>query len=154
MQSLAGINGEFVSAGNIVNVTTPGTPGPPPAPPGIVLKINHINGNITSAPDLLSDNKIFGLDATTGKVLRFNLAPTTNATTGQPNMAKQTGTLDPSFQLQQPAAWSTPVAISVGRDVGPETDLATNTYPTTNELVLLVSTGHEIYVYNRRREPT
>ena len=46
VQSLAGINGEFVSAGNILNVTAPGTPGPPPAPPGIVLKINHINGNI------------------------------------------------------------------------------------------------------------
>ncbi len=46
VQSLAGINGEFVSAGNIANVTVPGNPGPPPAPPGIVLKINHINGNI------------------------------------------------------------------------------------------------------------
>ena len=111
------------------------------------MKINHINGNITSAPNLLSDNVIFGLDATTGKVLRFNLAPTTSATTGQPNMAKQTGTLDPSFQLSNPPPVD-PVAISLGRDVGPETDLATNTYPTTNDLVLLVSTGHEIYVYN------
>ena len=46
VQSLAGINGEFVSAGNIVEVSTNDAPPPPPAPPGIVLKINHINGNI------------------------------------------------------------------------------------------------------------
>ena len=64
-------------------------------------------------------------------------------------MAKQTGTLDPSFQLlNTPPGLGTPVAISIGRDVGPATDLATKTYPTINDLVLLVSTGTHILVYN------
>ncbi|MGA7498009.1 MAG: hypothetical protein WBX00_14885 [Isosphaeraceae bacterium] len=136
VQSLAGINGEFVSAGNIIEVPTNGAPGPPPAPPGIVLKINHINGNIATAPNLLTDNKIFGYDQTTGQVVRFNLTPATNATTGEPNMAKQSGTLDPTFTpLQvQPKGSTTPVAISVGRD--------------GTRLVLLVSTGSQIKVYD------
>ena len=142
VQSLAGINGEFVSAGNIVEVSTNDAPPPPPAPPGIVLKINHINGNIASAPNLLTDNEIFGYDQTTGQVVLFKLTPATNATTGEPDMSKQTGTLVtvPTFTpLQvQPAGSTTPVAISLGRDVGPD----------SNELVLLVSTGTHILVYN------
>ncbi len=148
VQSLAGINGEFTTAGNIINVSVSGTPGPAPAPPGLVLKINHINGNITTAtpPNLLTDNVIFGLDGTTGQVDRFDLTPTTSAATGEPNMAKQRGTLDTSFQLSQPpvgsSATTPPVAISLGRDVGPGQN------PTTNELVLLVSTGAYISVYN------
>jgi hypothetical protein len=136
VQSLAGINGEFATAGNIINVTAPGVPGPPPAPPGIVLKINHVNGNITSAPNLLTDNDIYGYDPMTGQVLRFNLTPATNATTGQPNMAKQTGTLDPTWtplQVEKPGS-TTPVAISVGRD--------------GTRLVLLVSKGSQISVYD------
>ncbi len=132
VQSLAGINGEFVSAGNIIEDPTNGAPGPPPAPPGIVLKINHINGNIASAPNLLTDNKIFGYDQTTGQVVRFNLTPATNAT-GQPDMSKQTGTLDPTFTPLQVGS-TTPVAISVGRD--------------GTRLVLLVSTGYQISVYD------
>ncbi len=146
VQSLAGINGEFATAGNIINVSTPGTPGPPPAPPGLVLKINHVNGNIASAPNLLTDNVIFGLDATTGQVVRFNLTPAGNTAGTQFNMAEQTGMLDTSFKLSQPpvgsSATTPPVAISLGRDVGPDKD------PTTNELVLLVSTGTYISVYN------
>jgi hypothetical protein len=136
VQSLAVINGEFVSAGNIIEALTNGAPPPPPAPPGIVLRINHINGNIATAPNLLTDNKIFGYDQTTGQVVRFNLTPATNATTGEPNMAKQTGTLDPTFTpLQvQPKGSTTPVAISVGRD--------------GTRLVLLVSTGSQIKVYD------
>ena len=136
VQSLAGINGEFVSSGNILNITVPGAPGPPPAPPGIVLKINHINGNIASAPNLLTDNDIFGYDPMTGQVVRFNLTPATDATTGQPDMSKQTGTLDPTFtpiQVEPPGS-TTPVAISVGRD--------------GTRLVLLVSTGSQISVYD------
>ncbi|MBV8129554.1 MAG: hypothetical protein JO114_18050, partial [Planctomycetaceae bacterium] len=135
VQSLAGINGEFVSAGNIIEVPTNGAPPPPPAPPGIVLKINHINGNIAPAPNLLTDNDIFGYDQTTGKVVRFNLTPATNAT-GQPDMSKQTGTLDSTWkplQVQKPGS-TTPVAISVGRD--------------GTRLVLLVSTGYQISVYD------
>ena len=138
VQSLAGINGEFATAGNIINVSTPGAPPPPPAPPGLVLKINHVNGNIVPplmAPNLLTDNKIFGLDATTGQVVRFNLTPTATKT-GELDMSKQTGTLDPTWtplQVQPPGS-TTPVAISVGRD--------------GTRLVLLVSTGPQISVYD------
>ena len=136
VQSLAGINGEFATAGNIINVSTPGAPGPPPAPPGIVLKINHVNGNIVPplmAPNLLTDNEIFGLDATTGQVVRFNLTPTTTKT-GEFDMSQQTGTLDPTWTPLKPPGSATPVAISVGR------------YGT--QLVLLVSTGYQIWVYD------
>ena len=136
VQSLAGINGEFVSAGNIIEVPTNGAPPPPPAPPGVVLKINHVNGNIAPSPNLLTDNDIFGYDPITGQVLRFNLTPATNATTGQPDMSKQTGTLDPTWtplQVEPPGS-TTPVAISVGRD--------------GTRLVLLVSTGYQISVYD------
>jgi len=136
VQSLAGINGEFATAGNIVNVTASSAPPPPPAPPGLVLKINQVNGNITSAPNLLTDNDIYGYDPVTGQVLRFNLTPATGATTGELNMAKQRGTLDPTWtplQVEPPGS-TTPVAISVGRD--------------GNRLVLLVSTGSQISVYD------
>jgi len=136
VQSLAGINGEFVSAGNIIGVPVIGAPGPPPAPPGIVLKINHINGNIASAPNLLTDNKIFGYDPVMGQVIRFNLTPTTDPGTGEPVMSKQTGTVDSTWvplQVQTPGS-TTPVAISLGRE--------------GNRLVLLVSTGTLISVYD------
>ena len=145
VQGLANINGEFLSAGTIVNVTVPGNPGPPPAPPGIVLKINHINGIIPSAPSLLNDNlltnnMIFGLDATTGQVVRFDLtpvnySPATASAPGAANMSQLTGTQDPNFTpITLPSGAGTPVAISVGRD--------------GSQLVLLVSTGYEIYVYD------
>ncbi|MGZ3396017.1 MAG: hypothetical protein ACXWPK_18215, partial [Isosphaeraceae bacterium] len=136
VQSLAGINGEFVSAGNIVEVFTNDAPPPPSAPPGIVLKINHVNGNIVPplrAPNLLTDNEIFGLDATTGQVVRFNLTPTTTKT-GELDMSQQTGTLDPNWTPLKPPGSATPVAISVGRD--------------GTRLVLLVSTGSQISVYD------
>jgi hypothetical protein len=133
VQSLAGINGEFISAGNIVNVTVPGNPGPPPAPPGIVLKINHINGNPVTVPSLLSDAKIFGYNQHTGQVVRFSLQPTTVAITGQPNMSSLVGLPDMAFQVQPPGSMVA-VGLSVGRD--------------GNRLVLLVDTGAQVSVYD------
>lgn len=136
VQGLANINGEFISAGAIVNVTDPTNPGPQPAPPGIVIKINHINGNIPAAPNLLTDNKIFGIDATAGQVLRFDLTPGTTFT-GQPNMKVQTATQDQSFAPITPPS-GTPQAIALGRYVQND----------RRELVLLVSTGSRIWVYD------
>ena len=46
VQTLAGSDGEFLSAGNLLLTSQPGNPGPPPAPPGVVIKINHINGKL------------------------------------------------------------------------------------------------------------
>jgi hypothetical protein len=136
VQGLSNTGGEFLSAGSIVNVSVPGTPGPPPAPPGIVLKINRINGNIASAPNLLTDNKIFGYDPASGQVLRFSLTPATNPATGEPIMSRQTGTVDTSFVPIQalPPGSTAPVALSVGRD--------------GSRLALMVSTGSTISVYD------
>ncbi|ODT99127.1 MAG: hypothetical protein ABS79_04880 [Planctomycetes bacterium SCN 63-9] len=83
VQSLAGSSGEFLTAGNIVNESVAGHPGAPPAPPGIILKVNRIKGNITNPPNLLTDAEIFGYDATTNRLIRFNTA------TGDPNLTIQ-----------------------------------------------------------------
>ncbi|WP_165232130.1 hypothetical protein [Aquisphaera insulae] len=125
VQSLAGINGEFVSAGNILLQSDPGSPSPPPAPPGVILKISHINGNMTTLPDLQTDSRIFGYDSATGQVLRFSL-----------DLNQNTGAVDTSFApIQVQAAGSTnPVALSVGRN--------------GSQLVLMVGTGSTITVYN------
>ena len=130
VQSLAGINSEFVSAGNIIEQPTPGSPGPPSAPPGIVLKINHISGNVSPVPNLLTDARIFGYDQATGQVVRFQL----DLTAGRPT--SQTGSIDPTFapiQVQPPHSAS-PVALTLGHD--------------GNVLVLLVSNGSTVSVYN------
>jgi hypothetical protein len=80
VQTLAGSSGEFLSAGNVVNVTVPGNPGAPPAPPGLILKVNTIKGNITNPPNLLTDAEFFGYDATANQLIRFNTA------TGNPDL--------------------------------------------------------------------
>jgi hypothetical protein len=130
VQSLAGINGEFFSAGNIIEQPAAGSPGPPPAPPGIVLKVNHINGNVSPVPDLLTDARIFGYNQATGQVVRFQL----DLTAGNPT--SQTGSIDPTLapiQVQPPSS-TNPVALTLGHD--------------GNVLVLLVSTGSTLSVYN------
>jgi len=80
VQTLAGSSGEFLSAGNIVNVSQPGHPGAPPAPPGLILVVGSVKGNITTPPNLLTDSEIFGYDSTTNQLIRFNTA------TGNPDM--------------------------------------------------------------------
>ncbi|QEH35361.1 hypothetical protein OJF2_39120 [Aquisphaera giovannonii] len=125
VQSLAGVTGEFVSAGNILLQSDPTSPSPPPAPPGVILKINRINGNVSSVPDLLTDARIFGYDAASGQIYRFSL-----------DLAQNSGAVDPTFApIQvQPAGSTGQVALSVGRD--------------GNELVLMAATGSRVAVYN------
>jgi hypothetical protein len=127
VQTLAGSDGEFISAGNIVLTSTPGNPGPPPAPPGIVIKINHINGSLQTSDgkpvNLQTDAKIFGYDATTGQVLQFSL-----------DLNQSLGTLDKSFTPISVPGSPASVGLSVGRD--------------GNRQVLLVSTSSQIYVYD------
>jgi hypothetical protein len=122
VQTLAGSDGEFISAGNIVLQSEPGDPGPPPAPPGVVLKINNIRGNPQVVPNLLTDAKIFGYDPATQQVIRFSL-----------NLLENTGVVDPSFapiSVTAPA----PVGVSLGR--------------AADRLVLLVSAGSEVSAYD------
>jgi hypothetical protein len=127
VQTLAGSDGEFFSAGNLVLTSTPGTPGPPPAPPGIVIKINHINGSLNTSNgkpvNLQTDAKIFGYDATTGQVLRFSL-----------DLNQGKGAPDPAFTPISVPGSPSGVGLSVGRD--------------GNRQVLLVSTASQIYVYD------
>lgn len=134
VQGLANITGEFITAGTIINTTAPSNePGPPPAPPGIVLKINHIRGNVTQPPNLLYDAKMFGYDPVTGQVVRFALIPATVPNTNQPNMSKLTGQPDLAFSVQPPGS-TAPVGLSVGRD--------------GDRLVLLVAINSTVSVYD------
>jgi hypothetical protein len=128
VQTLAGSQGEFTSAGNILAVSVPGNPGPPPAPPGVVIKINQIKGSLQTANgqavDPQTDVKIFGYDPTKGQVHRFSL----NLTTG--TGAADDAAFAPITVPGSPAN----VGLSLGRD--------------GNRLVLLVDTGSQIFVYD------
>ncbi|MFO0892478.1 MAG: hypothetical protein U0790_25465 [Isosphaeraceae bacterium] len=130
VQGLAGVNGEFVSAGNILLQSDPTNPGPPPAPPGVVIRINHIRGNVAQVPNLLTDARTFGYNETTGQVVRFALDLTKAAS------FQGTGTVDTSFtpiQVQAPGS-TAPVGLSVGRS--------------GNRLVLLVASGTTVSAYD------
>ncbi len=133
VQTLAGSDGEFLSAGNLILTSTGGNPGPPPAPPGVVIKINQIHGSLAAAGgqpvDPQTDARIFGYDPVTGQVLRFSL-----------DLNQSTGAVDPAFKPIQvePPGSTAPVAVSVGRDgTGPRA-----------RLVLLVSANSRISVYD------
>ena len=110
VQSLAGTSGEFVTNGNIILTSNPQNPGPPPAPPGVIIKINHINGNIDQVPNLLTDAKIFGYDPATGHVVRFSLDLT------QSGLNQGTGVVDTSFTPIPVSGAPANVGLSVGRD--------------------------------------
>jgi hypothetical protein len=124
-QTLSATAGEFTSAGNIVEPLPVGQPPQtvPPAPPGVIFKANRINGNATSAVDLLTDSKIFGYDPTTGDVVRFDL-----------NLSNDTATVDPTF---------TPISVP-----GDPAVAGLNLGWNGNQLDLLVSSGTTVYAYN------
>lgn len=73
VQTLAGGDNEFVSAGDLVLTSTNPDPGPPPPPPGVVIAIDRIDGDLPVVPNLRTDSRIFGYDPATGRVLRFQL---------------------------------------------------------------------------------
>lgn len=132
VQTLAGSDGEFFSAGNLLLQSQPTEPGPPPAPPGVVIKINRINGRLRTPGnkpvDLLTDAKIFGYDPTTGQVHRFSLDLVNK--TGAPD--------DQNFAPISVAGSPAQVGLSLGRDgTGPQ-----------SPQVLLVASGSNISVYN------
>jgi len=122
VQTLAGSDGEFVSAGNILLQSTGGNPGPPPAPPGVVVAIDHVNGDVP-APDLLNDVRIFGYDPVAGQVVRFQL-----------DLQAATGVVDTSFAPIPVAGAPADVGVALGRD--------------NERLVLLVDTGTNVSVYD------
>jgi hypothetical protein len=122
VQTLAGSDGEFVSAGNILLESSDTEPGPPPAPPGVVVAIDHINGAV-AAPDLLNDVRIFGYDPTTGQVLRFTL-----------DLRSNTGVVDSSFAPIAVLGAPEHVGVALGRD--------------NERLVLLVDSGTSVSVYD------
>jgi len=122
VQTLAGSDGEFVSAGNVLLQSSDTEPGPPPAPPGVVVAIDHINGAVP-APDLLNDVRIFGYDPTAGQVLRFTL-----------DLRSNTGVVDSSFAPISVPGAPDHVGVALGRD--------------NERQVLLVDTGTTVSVYD------
>ena len=99
----------------------------PPAPPGIILKVKHVNGDLKSPINVQKDAKIFGYDATTGQIVRFNL-----------DLDTKTGVVDTKF---------TPITVPGTSPNNPPVaglDLAWD----GSMRVLLVSSGTTIYVYN------
>ncbi|OJW08340.1 MAG: hypothetical protein BGO49_13140 [Planctomycetales bacterium 71-10] len=123
VQTLAGGDGEFLSAGNIVLQSTNGDPGLPPPPPGVVITIDKIDGDLATVPDLQTDPRIFGYDPTTGRVLRFQL-----------DLNDGEGAVDGTFAPISVPGSPADVGLSLGRDGG--------------RLVLLVNTGSAISAYD------
>lgn len=123
VQALAGSDGEFVSAGDIALVSNPQDPGPPPPPPGVVVTIDHIQGNLPAVPDLQTDPRIFGYDPVTGRVLRF-----------QVDLNQGTGVVDSGFAPIAVAGAPEDVGLALGR-VG-------------RRQVLLVNDGASVSVFD------
>jgi hypothetical protein len=124
-QTLTGISGTFTSAGNIIEPLPAADPiqTVPPAPPGIILKVNHIHGDLSAPINLQTDAKVFGYDPTTGEVIRFDL-----------NLNSKTGVVDPTW---------TPIAVP-GDPAAAGLDLAWN----GPQRVVLVSSGTNVYAHN------
>jgi hypothetical protein len=123
-QTLGGISGNFSAGTNLVEPLATGQPPSiPPAPPGIILKVNSIQGSTSQPIDLLTDPVIFGYDAMTKQLVRFQLDLTTN-----------TGKKDPNF---------TPINVPGGLPVA-GVGLAAN----GSQLDVLVSSGTTVYAYN------
>ena len=101
VQTLAGSSGEFLSAGNVVNVSQPGQPGAPPAPPGLILSVGKVKGNLTNPPNLLTDAEIFGYDSTSNQLIRFN-----------------TGTGNPDLTITVPGAGPLVGGVALSRNRG------------------------------------
>jgi hypothetical protein len=124
-QTLTGISGTFTSAGNIVEPLPAADPiqTVPPAPPGVILKVNHIHGDLSAPINLQTDPKVFGYDPTTGEVIRFDL-----------NLNSKTGVVDPTW---------TPIDVP-GDPAAAGLDLAWN----GTQRDVLVSSGTNVYAYN------
>ena len=123
-QVLTSVSGDFTATSNILEPLAPGQARTePPAPPGIILKTNSIGGAPTSTVDLLTDSKIFGYDPTTGHLIRFDL-----------NLANQTGAIDSTFA---------PISVP-----GDPANAGVNIAQDGNQLVVLVSSGMNVYAYN------
>jgi hypothetical protein len=123
-QTLVAVSGGYSPQSNLLEPLATGQSlTEPPAPPGIILKTNSINGAPTTTVDLLTDSKIFGYDPKTGQLVRFNL-----------NLATNTGTIDPTFA---------PIGVP-----GDPAVAGVNIAYNGNQLVVLVSSGPNVYAYN------
>ena len=132
MQTLAGSDGEFLSAGNLLLTSQPGNPGPPPAPPGVVIKINRIDGKLLDpggAPViLLTDAKIFGYDPRPGRCT--DSASTWSTRAGRRTTRTSRRSRCPARRPRSACRWDA---------TGPARSAPQ---------VLLVATGSSISVYN------
>ncbi|WP_165246218.1 hypothetical protein [Paludisphaera soli] len=129
VQSLAGSDGEFISAGDFALQSDTRDPGPPPPPPGVVLTIDNIRGNLPVVPDLQTDPRIFGYDPVTGRVLRF-----------QVNLNQGTGVVDTAFAPIAVAGAPEDVGVALGK-VGRRQVLVVNTGTTASVYDATYGTG-------------
>lgn len=124
VQTLAGGDGEFLAAGNLILETaTNGDPGLPPPPPGVVITIDRIDGDLPVVPDLQTDARIFGYDPATGRVLRFHL-----------DLNRGAGAVDGAFAPIAVPGAPADVGLALGRD--------------GDRLALLVNTGSTVSAYD------
>ena len=124
-QTLTAVSGTFTSAGNIIEPlpTTQPIQTVPPAPPGVILKVNHIRGDLSAPINVQTDAEIFGYDHTTQQIVRFDL-----------NLNTKTAVVDPKF---------TPISVP-GNPIAAGVDLAWDGHMR----VLLFSSGTTVYAYN------
>jgi hypothetical protein len=127
--TLVGVSGSFTAQPNVVESLPAGQPRqtPPPAPPGIILKVNGIYGSPTAPINLLTDSEFWGYDATTHRLVQFNLNLTTGP--GQPDFI---GT--PTTKRIQVPGNPSAVGLNLGWD--------------GSQLDVLVSSGATVYAYN------
>jgi hypothetical protein len=124
--TLTEVSGSFSAQPNLVEPLPKGQPPQtaPPAPPGIIFKANTIDGNPAEPIDLLTDSKMFGYDATTHTVVRFDL-----------DLKDGTGVDDPTFTPIPVPGNPSVVGLNLGRNGNSQLDV-------------LVSSGTTVYAFN------
>ena len=116
---LSSVGGTFMPGPNLIEPSDFSLPPGRVPPPGVVITVNHVNGGATSNTPPLGDAQIYGYDAVTNQLIRFD------AVTGAQTLA-----------ISLPAGTSaTGVGgVSLGRDGA--------------ELVVLVGTGTGVLAYD------
>jgi hypothetical protein len=73
-EQLTSIGGTFMPGVNLIEPQDASLPPHPVPPPGVIVTINHVNGGPTSNTPPLGDSQIYGYDATTNSLIRFDAA--------------------------------------------------------------------------------
>lgn len=71
-QQLSAIAGTFLPGANLIEPSDISLPPHRVPPPGVVITINHVNGGATAKTPPLSNAQIYGVDAVTNSLIRFD----------------------------------------------------------------------------------